>query len=162
MTVLRRLVLLLAIMFWQGGFTFYGAVVVPIGSDILGSHLMQGWITRSVTNYLNVAGVVALFFWGLDIALAPTTGLKGAKVRFGLWCFLALTLGLQAWLHMHLDALLNPEDLSVIDSTRFHYWHRWYLDVSTIQWASSIVLTGLTLWAWRDVDGRPRPVAGRE
>jgi hypothetical protein len=162
MTVLRRLLLLLAIMFWQGGFTFYGAVVVPIGSDILGSHLMQGWITRSVTNYLNLAGVVALFLWGLDIALVSTTGLNGSKVRFGLWGILALTLALQAWLHMRLDALLNPEELSIIDPTRFHYLHRWYLHVSTIQWASSIVLAGLTLWAWRDVDGRPRSIAGRE
>ena len=38
MMLMRRLCLLVAIMFWQGGFMFYGAVVVPIGSKILGSH----------------------------------------------------------------------------------------------------------------------------
>jgi hypothetical protein len=37
-TVLRRLLLLLALMFWQGGFMFYGAVVVPVGAEALGSH----------------------------------------------------------------------------------------------------------------------------
>jgi hypothetical protein len=162
MTVLRRLLLMLAIMFWQGGFTFYGAVVVPIGSDILGSHFMQGLITRSVTTYLNLAGVVALFLWGLDIALAPTTGPNGSKVRFASWGLLALTLGLQAWLHVLLDAVIDPEEFTIIDPTRFHYLHSAYLIASTIQWASSIVLAALTLWAWRDVDGRPRPVAGRE
>jgi len=68
MTVLRRLVLVLALMFWQGGFTFYASVVVPVGSDFLGSHVDQGWITRSVTNYLNLSGAVALALWFVDIA----------------------------------------------------------------------------------------------
>lgn len=62
--LVRRLLLLWALMFWQGGFMFYGGVVVPVGSRILGSDLEQGWITRSVTNYLNVAGAVALALWG--------------------------------------------------------------------------------------------------
>ena len=30
MTILRRFLVLAALMFWQGGFMFYGAVVVPI------------------------------------------------------------------------------------------------------------------------------------
>jgi len=29
----RRFLTIAALMFWQGGFTFYAAVVVPIGTD---------------------------------------------------------------------------------------------------------------------------------
>ena len=53
---IRRMVLLVSLMFWQGGFMFYGGVVVPVGGRILGSETRQGFITQSVTNYLNLAG----------------------------------------------------------------------------------------------------------
>ena len=33
--VIRRMVLLVSLMFWQGGFMFYGGVVVPVGGRIL-------------------------------------------------------------------------------------------------------------------------------
>src|SRR5437899_2231150 len=56
---LRRFTVLIALMFWQGGFTFYAAVVVPIGQEELGSHESQGFITRGVTNYQNRAGAIA-------------------------------------------------------------------------------------------------------
>ena len=42
MTLTRRMVLLITLMFWQGGFMFYGAVVVPVGAEVLGSHRAQG------------------------------------------------------------------------------------------------------------------------
>ncbi len=35
--LLRRSLVVIALMFWQGGFTFYAAVVVPIGQDVLQS-----------------------------------------------------------------------------------------------------------------------------
>ena len=58
--VIRRMLLLVSLMFWQGGFMFYGSVVVPVGGRILGSETEQGFITQSVTNYLNLAGAVCL------------------------------------------------------------------------------------------------------
>jgi hypothetical protein len=66
--VLRRVLVLGALLFWQGGFTFYGAVVVHVGQDVLGSHRMQGFVTRRVTNYLNLAGAVALPLLAWDTA----------------------------------------------------------------------------------------------
>src|SRR5260370_16274673 len=65
-TLVRRVLVLAALMFWQGGFTFYAAVVVPVGQDVLGSHLAQGFITRQVTNYLNLAGGLALGILGWE------------------------------------------------------------------------------------------------
>lgn len=148
MTVVRRFLLFAALMFWQGGFMFYGGVVVPVGQEVLGSHLQQGYITRSVTNYLNLAGVVALVFWGWDIAKG------GIWPRWGLWVVLALTLGLLAWLHLRMDELLDVDSFRVLDSSRFYDLHRWYLIISTVQWGVCLVLTALTLLTWRSEDGR--------
>ena len=45
-------------MFWLGGFTFYAAVVVPIGREVLGS--AQSDVTRHVSFYLNLTAAIAL------------------------------------------------------------------------------------------------------
>ena len=34
MRILRRYLVVIALMFWQGGFTFYAAVVVPVGTAV--------------------------------------------------------------------------------------------------------------------------------
>ena len=60
MTTIRRFLVLAALGYWQGGFTFYSAVVVRVGEEVLGSSREQGFVTRRVTNYLNAAGLVAL------------------------------------------------------------------------------------------------------
>jgi hypothetical protein len=154
MTVVRRFLVLMAVMFWQGGFTFYGGVVVQVGSDVLGSHLDQGLVTRSVTNYLNLAGAVALVMWGWDIARAGDPSVGRRRVRWALWSLLVLTLGLLAWLHPRLDELIDLDSPSILSPERFHQLHRWYLDISTVQWAGSLILTLATLLAWRAEDRR--------
>lgn len=152
MTVARRLLLWMALMFWQGGFLFYAAVVVPVGSEVLGSHEQQGWITRSVTNYLNAAGAAALALWAWDLAAGRAAPSRGRRLRWLGWGLFAVTLGLQAWLHLRLDELLDFESLLIRDRPHFHALHRWYLIVSTAQWADSVVLSAATLAAWRAAD----------
>lgn len=151
LTFVRRFLLIVTLCFWQGGFVFYGAVVVPVGSDVLGSHQAQGWVTREVSNYLNLAGIAALLVWGWDIAMDSATGRRW--MRRGPWAFLSLTLGLQFWLHVRLDALLVPESFRVLDSLQFRVLHRWYLTISTIQWMASLILMAATLFSWRAGDG---------
>src|ERR671917_504286 len=56
MRLFRRSLLLWLLLLWQGGFLFYTAVVVPIGTDVLGSPLVQGLITRRVTDWLKLFG----------------------------------------------------------------------------------------------------------
>lgn len=53
----RTFLLFQAWLAWQGGFFFYAAVVVPIGSDVLGSPITQGFVTQEVTRWLNILGV---------------------------------------------------------------------------------------------------------
>ncbi len=155
MRMVRRCLLLWALMFWQGGFMFYGGVVVPVGSGILGSDLEQGWITRSVTNYLNAAGAVALAVWGWELLAEPGSSRGGRRLRWLSWCLLVLALGTLAWVHLRLDELLDLEQSIIIDRRRFRSLHRWYLAVSTAQWLGCITLSAMTIRAWRDGDALP-------
>jgi uncharacterized membrane protein len=59
MKVTRRVVSLFLIMLWWGGLTFYSAIVVPIGTNVLQSSEQQGLVTQQVTKYLNALGLVA-------------------------------------------------------------------------------------------------------
>ena len=149
MTVLRRLTLIVILMFWQGGFMFYGGVVVPVGTSVLGSDTDQGFITRSVTNYLNLAGAVALAVWTWDMASGPRAC---RHFRWSLWCFLAVTLGLLAVIHAKMDGILDVETMRVLDRPAFRFLHRWYLAISTAQWAVTVVLAGVTIRVWRVAD----------
>jgi hypothetical protein len=150
-TVLRRLLVLAALFFWQGGFTFYAAVVVPVGQEVLASHRRQGFITRRVTNYLNLAGAAALLPLAWDAA-----GRDGCahrrRLRWACWAGMALTLGALFWMHGRLDALLDPETRSILDRHAFRPWHRLYLWVSTVQWAFALAYLLLAVLAWRGAD----------
>ncbi len=152
MTFVRRFCVLLAIMFWQGGFTFYGAVVIPVGKEVLGSHLEQGLITRSVTNYLNIDGIAALVIWAWDIVGAGDPATLRRRLRWALWLLLLSMLGLLGWLHLQLDQLLDLDSSRILDRSRFRYLHVLYLNISTVQWAGSLLLIALTLLAWRSED----------
>jgi hypothetical protein len=152
MTLVRRFLVLVVVMVWQGGFTFYGAVVVHVGSDVLGSHFEQGLVTRSVTNYLDVAGAVALVVWAWDIASARDLAVRRRRLRWALWTLLVLTLGLLAWLHLPLDELIDLDAPRILNRPRFRELHVWYLNISTLQWAASLILTAVTLLAWRSED----------
>ena len=64
MTLLRRFLVVIAFLFWQGGFLFYASVVVPVAQKELAtsqepdSHRRQGFVTRRVTNFLNLSGAI--------------------------------------------------------------------------------------------------------
>jgi len=148
-TILRRLVLLIALMVWQGGFMFYGGVVVDVGADVLGSHRTQGFVTQRVTNYLNVAGAVALAVWGWDVAAGGAGGRRPRWIGLGV---LAALLAALAWLHPRLDELLAADGFRVLDPPGYRRLHQWYLILSTVQWAGAVVQTGWTIRAWRAED----------
>lgn len=160
MTMLRRSLVLVALMFWQGGFMFYGGVVVPVGSEVLGSDTDQGWITRKVTDYLNAAGAVALAVWGWDVAVARDPSPWRRRLRGLVWTVLAAALGVLFWVHGRMDSLLDPEALRVLDRPHFRSLHRWYLGTSTLQSAASLLLLFWTLQAWRSEDARGGTPAG--
>jgi hypothetical protein len=153
MTNIRRFLLMVAVMFWEGGFTFYAAVVIHVGKEVLGSHLEQGFVTRSVTNYLNVAGAVTLLLWGWDIVGTMDSGVR-RKLRWALWSVLVFALGALVWLHVRLDEHLDPSAFEILDRPVFLDLHRLYLYVSEVHWGGSLILTALTLRAWRAEDSK--------
>ncbi len=151
-SLVRRFLVLVALMFWLGGFTFYSAVVVPVGQSVLLSHTEQGFITREVTNYLNLSGAAALTFFAWDIACSPDRLRSRRWIRWLTWTGMLLMLGALIWLHGHLDGLMNVDLHELTDRKAFRFGHRWYLWLSTFQWAFGVVFAGVTLLAWRAED----------
>lgn len=149
--LLRRSLVLVALMFWQGGFTFYAAVVVPVGQAVLGSHRKQGMITREVTVYLNLTGAAVLVPLAWDVSVVPDRRRRRTG-RAAAWLVMALAQGYLFWMHTQLSALFDPNSASLLDATEFRSGHRWYLWVSTGQWAAGVVFAVLTVWAWSDAD----------
>ncbi len=118
-----RCAVVLAVAGWWGALTFYGLVVVPEGTDQLGSQT-QGLITQQVTRTLNLVGVAvaAMLFFELRRA--------GGRLAWGAWvvfvaCQIAL-LGVHAWLS---DLLATGAD-----RRWFYDVHRIYLFATAAQW----------------------------
>lgn len=150
--LVRRSLVLAALMFWQGGFTFYAAVVVPIGQEILGSHRKQGFITQPVTNYLNLAGGVALVLLFWDAAVSRERTGRWRRVRWLALAGMGAALVALVWLHLRMDEMLDPEVQEIVYPSAFRRTHKWYLWISTIQWGLGVVFAVLTVWAWRAED----------
>ena len=151
-TLLRRFVVLTALMFWQGGFLFYASVVVPIGQEVLDSHKEQGFITQRVTNYLNLSGAIALALLAWDIAASRDKSTWRYSARWLCWLGMLATLLWLVWLHPRLDDLLDATLKDIIEHRSFRAQHRTYLWVSTAQWVFGMLFAILTLETWRRAD----------
>jgi hypothetical protein len=149
--LVRRFLVLAALFFWQGGFTFYAAVVVPVAQHVLG-HRRQGFVTREVTDYLNLAGLAALVLLAWDLLVpADPSGARWWTRRL-LWLAMLLTLLALFWLHPRMDSLLQVRGGIVLDPEEFRPLHRIYLWISTVQWACALLYLLLTLRFWREMD----------
>ncbi len=148
MTLFRRFALILCLAFWQGGFMFYGGVVVPVGASVLGSETEQGFITQAVTNYLNVAGVVCVLVWGIALKLDGPRASRTVRAAWILWSLVAVALGIQIGLHVIMDRWLDTASRTILDETKFIRFHEAYLTTSTIQWLLCLALLAVTLSAW--------------
>ncbi|HSQ58530.1 MAG TPA: hypothetical protein VLM40_22610, partial [Gemmata sp.] len=85
MTTFRRFVVLQLLLVWQGGFLFYAAVVVPAGTQVLGSAAAQGPITSRVTDWLNVLGIVALLTMAWDLNYSRDGSSRRIAARWWIW-----------------------------------------------------------------------------
>jgi hypothetical protein len=152
MTAVRRFAVLCALLFWQGGFTFYGTIVIPVGARVLGSHREQAVITRQVSLWLNVAGAgaIALMLW--DSLATPDPVSRRRRTRLLLVAFQIVALGALVWLHQALDEQFDPAARTIHDRSWFQAGHRWYLHISAAQWGASLVWLLLSLVSWKASD----------
>lgn len=147
MTLLRRFLVVQAFAVWQGGFVFYSAVVVPVGTGVLGSAAIQGEITRSVTDWLNLlgGGWGLVFLW--ELLAQPDPDRSRRRRRWLVWATSVGLLIVLVWLHLKMDNLFD-DDGHHIDRLAFRRWHIVYLWVSTIHWMLGLVLVWLTVRVW--------------
>jgi hypothetical protein len=146
MQLVRRFLVIQALLLWQGGFLFYAAVVIPVGSDVLGSWA-QGTVTRHVTDRMNLIGAVALLILAWD---QWTNGEPSCRWwRWILWAVMALSLIALAVIHPVIAAYADGSATqAAMDYQTFYLWHRVYLCVATAQWVASLGYVAVTLRAW--------------
>jgi hypothetical protein len=121
---------------WWGGLTFYAAVVVPIGTELLGS-VDQGFVTQRVTDWNNKLGVlVAAGLIGM--------GLKWRCRRvLSLGALLAGMVGILIAWHLRLTGMLDFQNQTV--PGEFYRAHAVYLWLTTIQWGLGLIVPFLIL-----------------
>jgi hypothetical protein len=147
MTTLRRFLVIVALMGWQGGFMFYGAVVVPVLRSTL-PHSESGNVTRQVTQWMNLIGSAAVLVMFVDVLAS-----RGAKRwRWVAWLGMALPLVALAWLHGEMSNQMMDPGFSHADPHAFLSWHRAYLLTNTFQWVAGMAFVVLSLRAWRAED----------
>lgn len=149
MQVAFRFLWLVMFALWQGGFMFYGAIVVPVGTKVLGSESLQGFITQSVTNHLNIIGAISLGVWLIEMLLNRDIRRIRQLTRWCLLISMLLLLSLLCWIHLELDTLLDAGSQTVLRQQQFNRVHSWYLINSTLLWALSMVFALVTLGAWQ-------------
>ena len=138
---LFRFVVDSAWVFWLGGLTFYMAIVVPIGSEVVGADT-QGVITSSVTNTINVASIIA----GVLMAVHGWIDKRAAVFYASLFVLatsgVLVLLRLMMLQRMESDGALAATGIAGwVSSWSFYNLHRLYLWVTTIQWFAALVVT---------------------
>jgi hypothetical protein len=154
MGLLRRLLVLAALVFWQGGATFYAFVVVPSARAVLRPPWQQAFVTRQVTGVLNAAAAAALVLFVWDVAATRDPSRPRRLWRWGSCVLQAVTLAVLVWLHSRLAAHIDTEGFRIVDADGVRPVHRAYLGVAAVQWVGVVIYVGLTLAAWRAQDER--------
>ncbi len=152
MTLLRRFAVLCVLIFWQGGFVFYAAVVVPVAMSVLQPPTQQSFVTMNVTRYLNLAGLVALAVLALDVLLAREAGSRQRLARWLLWGLMTAALAALFWIHPRIMAYMDPALQAILDRQALYPLHRVYLVVSAAQWLCATLFIVLTLRVWQEED----------
>jgi hypothetical protein len=150
MRIARRCLVLIALMFWQGGFTFYASVVVPIGTEVLDSVFEQGRITRQVTWYINLTAAIALLPLALDVFASCDPSRLRRLGRLALLLFMALCQVVLFVLRARLAGLLD--DISSFDELAFRPLHRLYLWTHAVQWGAGLLFLPLMVLSWQVED----------
>ena len=120
-----RMLLLLVWAAWWGGLCFYAVVVVPIGTELIGS-VEQGFITQRVTQWHNRLSGLLL------VCLLIEAGRRRSRKLWAIAVVLAIIdIVLIVW-HGKLTGMMDFEHPSVPDS--FYAQHAVYLWITAAEW----------------------------
>lgn len=129
---IRRMLAIMLLALWWGGFSFYAGRVVFIGHEVLRSKVRQGFITERVTTELNWLGLAMLAVVGWELfASAP---FSRRRVVWLAWTVTLLATFVLFILHAKLSAMLDFTARQVTDDNSFYDSHRIYLCTATVQW----------------------------
>ena len=147
---LRRFLVIAAIAWWLGGFTFYSGVAIPMGVQVLGTHRAVGFITERVTNWLNFGGVIALTILLGNLLLSLRS--RGKLVRYTMLITWLLMAGIEIELislHPVMDRLLTTHPVRMIlDEDRFTLLHHLYLISTSVQWLLGVIHVWCICLVW--------------
>lgn len=133
-----RVLSILGLALWVGGFSFYSAVVIPALHEAIGS-VETGYITQGVTNTLNAIGAAALVScWVWTVLDTRTNHRHGHRARVALMIASSAILALLIVLHRKMDRHLDSAGLA-----GFYPLHRIYLMASTAHWLINVGLLAL-------------------
>ncbi len=152
MTTFRRFIVFQTFLLWQGGFLFYTAIVVPAGTQVLGSAAAQGAITARVTEALNLIAVVGLLAFAWELNSSRDSHVRRTRMRWWCWGVAVVCQCVLFFAHHLLTAFMDAERMSVTITPPFYPVHRLYLWASTLQWLACLVMLPLTLAAWKAED----------
>ena len=98
--------------------------------------LRSGFITRQISWWLNIAGLVTIGLMGLYLCFQRSWILILSLVA------VAVTHGFLMYRHSQLEALLDPAAMSVLDPQRFAVLHENYEFLSGCQWLAAMIYLG--------------------
>jgi hypothetical protein len=119
---------------------------------VLGSAAAQGVITARVTDTMNILGVLGLATTAWELNHGVDRSDRRYAARWWCWGIALACQWLLFYLHELLDYFMDPTRTVVVIRPLFYPVHRAYLWTITVQWVAYLVLTGLTLSAWRSED----------
>ncbi len=117
---------------WWGGLCFYAIVVVPIGTEMIGS-VEQGFITQRVTGWHNV--LTGAFLVCLIIEAIHQ---RSRALWLSVAALAIIEIGLVAW-HWQLTGMMDFTGQSV--PSDFYEKHAIYLWITAAEWFLGIALS---------------------
>ena len=158
---IHRTLLIASFAIWFGGFGFYAAIVVPVGTEVLGSAHAQGMITRRVTESMNVFCAIAAGMMLVESFVSWKRSQSGDRVILLLMALAVLGMLVALFvLHPVMNQMIDPNSGVISDRKQFYSIHRAYLWISTFQWAAGWVWLSILIKHWRSIDGSGNSLVG--
>ena len=155
---IHRTLLIASFAIWFGGFGFYAAIVVPVGTEVLGSAHAQGMITRRVTESMNVFCAIAAGMMLIESFVSWKQSRKSDRTVLSVMALAVMALLIALFvLHPIMNQLIDPKTGLISDRKQFYSLHRAYLWISTFQWAAGWIWLSILIKSWHSIDGSDDP-----